>query len=121
MIKWIYVWFFIYLALEQSISKFNGIFYLYVKFSNALGNFIFSVLLDIFDKAETAFIIMSCLTVIALMLFLLLPKIEPPANIKNKKTVTIRQVYDIMVKTKPLLFLLIPCFHVGISYISIYI
>lgn len=46
------IYYIILIALEESTSFFNGIFYLHVKFSNAAGNFLFSFLLNYISSPQ---------------------------------------------------------------------
>lgn len=107
-------------TIEASTSYLNGLFYLFVKLSDAIGNISFSFLLKWIPSTSTLFTITSVLTLIGAIVFFFLPKIEKPEEEKQVK-ITFVDTWNLLVKTTPIKFLIIACFHVGISYINIYI
>lgn len=71
---------------------------------------------------------MACTCIPSILLFYLLPKITfpeiptSPNSLPPKKTsVSIKEVFLLVVKTKPVRYIIAGCFHVGISYIYILI
>lgn len=107
----------IYLAIQAITSKFNGLFYLHIKFSNALGNIIFSALLT-FLTIQNLFIISAVLCLVATLTFSLLPKIESIQQV-DEKPLSLKDIYRLITKTKAMKWLILASFHVGLSYINI--